>query len=429
MRKRRANKEKGAPDDSEFTKRGKRYRYWSGTYWVQPQLAEGPPFNGWATQPELCPSTEESEEPRLHWQTYIEFIHPCTLTACLKRTGAKYGEAHIDFSKQDWKHNVDYCSKEDSRHPQDFVPLVWVSSEGWKNKKFSAKNKAGGGGAYGPNACSTVAAKMLMAGKSGDEVMESLPGFYLMNAPKIRSMESYLRSKKKASLGKVEKYVEIHWGPGGLGKTSYAKTEYHGNVYMKQPGNKWWPGYAGEEVVVVNEYWGAEHQFSIDELLIWLDCWEPLWVENKCEHYCSNVRHWVFTSNRDPKEWWKDLKMAGKVHQSSIDAFFDRVAHIIRYDGASKRRPKEVEKVKRTFIGQIPLNMRTERLERHPEESSILDGKESLLFSEDTRSERKRDRMEEMHPEEEEEEDKEEEEAGSEEGEGGETEANDEANN
>lgn len=65
--------------------------------------------------------------------------------------------------------------------------------------------------------------------------------------------------------------VIVLWGETGMGKTkrAYDIAEKSGKpFYVKPSGSKWWNGYNGQEVCIIDEIAG---QIPLAELLMWLD--------------------------------------------------------------------------------------------------------------------------------------------------------------
>lgn len=59
------------------------------------------------------------------------------------------------------------------------------------------------------------------------------------------------------------------WGPPGTGKTHYARTNFGDDVYVK-PQNKWWCGYTGQKVVILDD---LDTDCLAHYLKIWTDKW------------------------------------------------------------------------------------------------------------------------------------------------------------
>lgn len=59
------------------------------------------------------------------------------------------------------------------------------------------------------------------------------------------------------------------WGPPGTGKTTFARTEYGEDIYIKAQ-NKWWDGYKGQKIVILDD---LDTDCLAHYLKIWADKW------------------------------------------------------------------------------------------------------------------------------------------------------------
>lgn len=66
------------------------------------------------------------------------------------------------------------------------------------------------------------------------------------------------------------------FGPSGCGKSKYVRDKFP-TFYNKNCGNKWWDGYAGEEVVLFDDFSPNHAKFIADYMKIW------------CDHYAFNA--------------------------------------------------------------------------------------------------------------------------------------------
>lgn len=58
------------------------------------------------------------------------------------------------------------------------------------------------------------------------------------------------------------------WGPTGTGKTTLAKFRYGDNQFFKSP-EKWWDGYSGETVALLDDLDEMEARFVLPRLKTW----------------------------------------------------------------------------------------------------------------------------------------------------------------
>lgn len=94
--------------------------------------------------------------------------------------------------------------------------------------------------------------------------------------------------------------VIVIQGPTGTGKSRYAFDTYPG-AYWKQRSN-WWDGYIGESVCILDEFYGW---LPFDLLLRLCDRY-PMLVETKGGQTQMIAQTIVFTTNKNPRDWYKD---------------------------------------------------------------------------------------------------------------------------
>lgn len=96
--------------------------------------------------------------------------------------------------------------------------------------------------------------------------------------------------------------VTVLWGPPGKGKSRWA-AELPGDKYYKMKGD-WWDGYTGEEIVVIDDFYGW---LPYCELLRLMDRY-PHKVPFKGGYMEFTSKHIVITSNSPPMDWYKSIE-------------------------------------------------------------------------------------------------------------------------
>lgn len=116
--------------------------------------------------------------------------------------------------------------------------------------------------------------------------------------------------------------VNVFYGPTGTGKTRRAHDELGGREYFdKNPLTKWWDGYRGQKLCLIDEFAG---RVDIINLLRWLDRY-PCTVEVKGFSVpLEAVEFWI-TSNLSPEEWYPD---ASAQHKLALRRRLTNVVHM-----------------------------------------------------------------------------------------------------
>lgn len=106
-----------------------------------------------------------------------------------------------------------------------------------------------------------------------------------------------------ATADAIIREVFVYWGPTGVGKSRRAWEQAGMDAYPKDPNSKFWDGYRGQEVVVIDEFRGV---INISHMLRWLDRY-PVLVEIKGSSTVLAAKKIYITSNLHPRDWYPDL--------------------------------------------------------------------------------------------------------------------------
>ncbi|QGH72833.1 MAG: Rep protein [CRESS virus sp. ct1Gc25] len=168
----------------------------------------------------------------------------------------EFYKCHIECAIADALKNEKYCNKDGKHWEFGTRPLTQ------KEKGDAEKNR-------------WDLAKMLAKEDRLDEIDSKIYITNLRNLERIRD-----KHKRKAVALDGDLLHEWVYGETGVGKSTYARSMYP-DAYIKNR-NKWWDGYCGEEVVLIEE-WSPDMKMLIPFLKDWCDRW-PFFAESKGGH-------------------------------------------------------------------------------------------------------------------------------------------------
>jgi len=194
-----------------------------------------------------------------HLQGYITFSKNKRLAALRDICG----RAHWEQAQGSTDQNIAYCSKDG-----DFV-------------EYGERPKAGRRGTF------KDAVDMIVAGDSIREVATENPEAYARGGRGLRDLQHILFNPYEHT------GVRGYWycGPPGTGKSHKARTENPG-AYIKAQ-NKWWDGYSGEKVVILED---MDDPCLKHYLKLWADKWQCS-GETKGGHVHLQHEKFIVTSN------------------------------------------------------------------------------------------------------------------------------------
>lgn len=212
---------------------------------------------------------EEGTQGTPHLQGYVVWTHPRNLNWVRRMNG----RAHWEIARGDFKANHKYCTKEDGR-----LEGPWERGVRPRPGKRSDLSDI---------------AQMLDKGKPMKKVAKAYPGdFFRYHA----GFYKYRQETYPERHGQPN--IIILWGPTGCGKSRLVYETFP-QAYRK-PKGKWWDGYHTQDTVVFDDFYSW---IAYDELLRILD-WYPLLVQPKNSYVPLRANTFVFTSNKDPMEWY-----------------------------------------------------------------------------------------------------------------------------
>lgn len=186
-----------------------------------------------------CYGTERgSETNTLHFQGFVYFKHGVTM----RRVKLLLPRAHLELQRGTVKQAVEYCKKDGDFEEWGDCPDAGgrlTQKQRWR--------------------------ELIRLAEIGDleSIKSEFPGEYLRYFERLRS----LRVRPAVVL---QGDLEHEWWYGGTG-TGKSSTLWrlHPNHYSKEL-NKWWDGYADEEIVAIEE-WAPKNECTASFLKIWAD--------------------------------------------------------------------------------------------------------------------------------------------------------------
>lgn len=144
------------------------------------------------------------------------------------------------------------------------------------------------------------AVSALEAGSSLSDVARESPEVFVRYG---RGLRDYVNVRGLVKSRDFKTHVIVLVGEPGSGKSRFAN-EYPGTKYWK-PRGQWWDGYNGEDVVILDDFYGW---VPYDELLRVCDRY-PLKVPVKGAFVEFVSKTVIITSNKRPEEWYDKEKI------------------------------------------------------------------------------------------------------------------------
>lgn len=216
---------------------------------------------------------EVGEDGTPHLQGYCRFKNARSLATMKK----KLPRAHLEVIKGTPEQNIVYCSKDGDFEEEGVRPKVGRPTE----KERIERNI-----------------------RLRDTPLNELVENGEINICQVRSLKNArMDLLQESSPYSAEDVRGVwYWGPPGTGKSHTARTAQE-NLYVK-PQNKWWDGYTGEKVVLLDD---LDTPTLGHYLKIWADKWS---CSGEVKGGTVNLLHdkFIVTSNYHPSDLWPDDK-------------------------------------------------------------------------------------------------------------------------
>jgi len=236
---------------------------------------------------------ERGDSGTPHIQGYVEFLTRSTAATVRDTLG---GRAHIELRRGSGAEAANYCKKDGTFFEYG---TIFVGNRGKRTDLERIKER-------------------IKAGASDLDIAEE---FFSPWCQYRRAFTAY-RSLLSPPIARPNLEVYCLWGAPGCGKTRFA-TEYATNRKLdfwmsSDPELRWFDGYAGERVAILDDFRGDAPAATILRVL---DIY-PTRAAIKGGYVSWNpVEIWV-TSNKDPREWYGDTDVTAAIRRR-----FTRVIH------------------------------------------------------------------------------------------------------
>lgn len=225
---------------------------------------------------------EKGESGNLHFQGHLSF-----------KRAQKYATIHGKLSSRlslrplkSRKHidnNIEYCQKEESR-----VEGPWEIGE--RPVRSGQGNRSD----------LSDAVDILKSTGSIKSVALQQPEVYAKYSVGLNNLARYHYADRTSP-----PTVRLYYGAPGTGKTRMAMSSYSsGEVYIHEPGSRWFDGYDGHNVMVLDDFAGSSSGFRLDYTLRLLDRY-PLRLPIKGSHVPLMAIEIILTTNIHPYMWFK----------------------------------------------------------------------------------------------------------------------------
>lgn len=278
---------------------------WVFTSWdVDPPGFEVGKMTYLCYEQETCPTTGKK-----HWQGFVGFKSQIRMKSVIQRLNCKT-HPYVEIMKGSLKDNERYCNKENGLTKFGTLPRQG------KRTDLETITQLVRNGLSDKEIINTV---VEVEGKDSTVTVD-YGEKWRHNYKGIQAMRSILFEEDRN--WKMD--VRIYYGKPGTGKTRSVFEEFDQNdIYCKTTG-KWWDGYRGEKVVLIDDFDPANcFDIQYDFYLKLLDRYK-LNIEVKGGMVKFYSRIIIFTSNFNPITWFTEKK--------NREAFFRRVTSIRHFE-------------------------------------------------------------------------------------------------
>jgi len=227
---------------------------------------------------------EVGESLTPHLQGFVVFKDARTLSVIKKKICSK---CHWEPCKGSVDENYIYCTKDGIFEERGVKPM-------------NSKEK----GSLGGEAEKVRWKRIIEAAEAGDNewLKENEPRVYAEGERTILS----IRKRARAAPETLESMDNEWWyGPTGTGKSRKAYEE-NPKAFRKDPKERWWDGYEGQDVVIIDDF----DKFQVSQggdMKRWMDHY-PFMAAYKGGYMEIRPKKIIVTSNYSPDQIWEDTE-------------------------------------------------------------------------------------------------------------------------
>lgn len=259
---------------------------------------------------ETCPNTGKD-----HAQGYMELKNKTSMKF-IKESILGDNSVHLSERYSTSENAINYCKKLKSKK-EGLEPFEWGTphKQGERNDIKQAIN-------------------LIKEGKTMYDIASQCSETYIKYNKGLEKLQNILKPKKIE-----EKTIILCLGEPGMGKTEYAYENHPIEKIFKKPPGQWWDGYAGEEVVIIDDI--TTDEYKLNEFLQWLDKY-PTMIPIKGSIIPLDAKYIYLTSNLPIEEWFKGIK---PIHIEALKRRIEKTFHFT-YDENKSIKKSLLKKLK-----------------------------------------------------------------------------------
>lgn len=229
-----------------------------------------------------------------HVQGFLCLKRPISLVSIKRIPGMSRG--HFESCRGSLQQNLDYCRKEGN-----FLEFGTLPMQGQRTDLERVAN-------------------LVNEGKDIVTISEECPVEFIKF---YKGISALMVCRSSYRTWKTDVYW--YWGPTGTGKSrdAFQKASEATSFYVKDPSNKWFDGYNGQEVVIIDDY---RRDFCTFSFLLRLFDRYPMSVEVKGATTQFLAKKIYLTTPKDPENTWEGRTV------EDLNQLKRRITQVVHFD-------------------------------------------------------------------------------------------------